>query len=203
MPGIQIEASAAFDKVNALELPTAQAARRSADGHRVVATINGSTFGTSTSPIGGSALPLSFGLGLNVSDGELLTAGHPRHADVLMAFGIDASGHALIGEPTVELSVTLADGSVVFLSRVNQPRGPDEAVLFTSRFDTSTLTDDSGTEIVLTGIGAPIELGGTYTGQVGQVRRQMGNAPLASGTLVISAAGESAERIGASHRATR
>ena len=51
-----------------------QAASYSQDGRRVVATINGSLFSfmpLDTVPVGG------IGLGLNISDGELINAGDP------------------------------------------------------------------------------------------------------------------------------
>jgi hypothetical protein len=49
-PGISLVTSAAFDKVNGREVPTSQARRISREGRRVVATINGSTFGSWPSP---------------------------------------------------------------------------------------------------------------------------------------------------------
>jgi hypothetical protein len=183
--GILLESSNAFDKVNAREEPTLQAARISRDGHRVVATINGSTFSSWPSP------PYA-ARGLNITNGELITAGHPRHGEALTSFGIDADGRPIIGAPRVELSVTLADGTVVPISRFNQPRRPDESTIYTPRFDASTLTDGSGVEIVLGGIETAMRLGGAYQGTVLEVRQGMGDTSL-DGVVVISAHGLASE----------
>ena len=185
-PDISLVTTAALDKVNARERPTSQAARISREGHRVVATINGSTFASWPSP------PYA-ARGLNVMDGELITAGHPRHGDRLTSFAIDHRGRPLIGAPTMSMSVSLPDGSAVPLARVNQPRQANEAALFTPRFDATTPAATTGVEIVVADVALPLRTSGSWTGTVAQVRPEMGSTPIEPGTVVISAIGTAAD----------
>lgn len=179
-PDISLETSHAYDRVNAREQPTAQGARRSSDGHRVVATINGSNFG---SPDGIVLSPY----GLMVSGGELTAAGFRRSGDQLVALGLDSHGQPIVGAPRVSIAVSLPSGGVVAVARVNQPGTDDEAVLYTPRFDDVTPAHQQGIEIVLGGVELPLRVSGRYSGGVSEVRRGAGGAALGPGTLVISA----------------
>jgi hypothetical protein len=185
-PGISLLTTAAFEKVNARERSTAQAGRISREGLRVVATINGSTFGSWPSP------PYA-ARGLNVTNGELVTAGHPRHGERLSSFAIDHAGRPLIGAPSMSMSVSLADGSRVPLARVNQPRQSDEASLFTPRFDAATPAATTGVEIVVGGVDLPIRTSGSWSGTVLEVRPAMGSTPLLPNAVVVSAIGLAAD----------
>jgi hypothetical protein len=63
------------------------------------------------------------------------------------------------------------------LDGINRPRGADEMVLFTPAFHQTTLTDASGTEIVV------------RRGRVVEVREQAGSTPIPPDGFVLSAKG--------------
>jgi len=158
-----------------------QAAAYSRDGRRVVATVNGSLF--SYLPDGHGA-----GLGLNVSDGELINAGNPSPRPELPAFGLDGARTPVIGAPQVELTLTLAGSETVALDRINQRRvdGEGDVVLYTPRFGSQTWTDEQGTEFVIEGFELPLAVTGTYTGTVVEIRRDTGNTTIGPGQVILS-----------------
>src|SRR5205823_11913929 len=111
-PGITIEAGLSNDTVVGLERSSALANRKSAEGHRALASINGDVWsGTS-----GGALAAPFGL--HIQGGELMVAGAiPRPT-----YGIDAAGKAIIGAPVVTVNLLTLDGAFHLIDRVNQHR---------------------------------------------------------------------------------
>ncbi len=176
-PVITFEASISNDRVAGLETTSSQANRRSAEGHRAVAAINGDFWGERQAPIG-----------LHVQDGELVTS--PLAARP--TFGIEADGDPVIGAPVVTGTARSPGGVTHSIARVNQPRATGQLVLYTPRFDTSTRTDASGAEVVLSGVALPIKLNGTYGGTVSQVRPGAGDTPIGSGEVVLSGTGTAA-----------
>ncbi|HUG47934.1 MAG TPA: phosphodiester glycosidase family protein [Candidatus Limnocylindria bacterium] len=185
--GVALRTSLASNRVNARERTTSQALAYSREGRRVVATINGSTFGSW--PTGHVAAR-----GLNVRNGELLTAGRVwAGLGPILSFAIDGAGQPMIGMPTLDIEVAMPGGAVGRLLRVNQGRLADEGVLFTPRFDIRTRTDTNGDEYVIDGLNLPLRPSGTYSGTVAQVRRGQGNTPIAAGHVVISVTGAAAE----------
>lgn len=190
-PGIHFETSLARDRVTSRERTTSQALRQSREEHRVVVTTNGSTFGSW--PAGHVAAR-----GLNVRDGELLTAGRiGSSTGPILSFAVDRAGRPMIGAPTLDVRLVLPDGSAGRIDRVNQGRLANEAVLYTPRFDSHTWTDASGLEVVISVDGLPLAPDGTYQGTVTAVRSGAGDSPIAAGQLVVSATGAAADAFGA------
>lgn len=160
-----------------------QAAAYSRDGRRVVATVNGSLFNylaQDGSTLGGT------GLGLNVSDGELINAGNTTPRPELPAFGVNAAQTPIIGTPRVDLTLNLAGNEVVPLDRINQRRFSGEVALYTPYFGSKTWTDNLGTEFVIEGFDLPLAVTGTYSGTVVQVRQGDGNSTIGRGQVVLS-----------------
>lgn len=160
-----------------------QAAAYSRDGRRVVATVNGSLFNYLAQD--GGALG-GTGLGLNVSEGELINAGNTTTRPELPAFGLKAAQTPIIGTPQVDLTLTLAGNEVVPLDRINQRRFSGEVALYTPYFGSKTWTDNQGTEFVIEGFDLPLGVTGTYSGTVVQVRRGAGNSTIGPGQVVLS-----------------
>ena len=153
--GLNVRLSQANGIATNAAFVTEQAADYDADDRHVVATINGSTFfylsAPDGTPIGGT------GQGLNVSDGELINAGAPvTGTGELLAFGVDASGVPMIGNPTFTMQLTLPGGAEHPLYRVNQRRNDNEVVLYTPRYDTRTYANDLGVEYVIEGFDLPL-----------------------------------------------
>ena len=161
-----------------------QALAYSQDGRRVVAATNGSLFSylrVDGLPVGG------MGLGLNISDGELINSGNPVNWDwQLGAFGITQQGDPIIGVPQVRTQLAIPGGAVVEVDRVNQVRYPGEVVLYTSRVGTHTWTDALGDEYVIDGFELPLRASGTYTGTVVEVRDGAGDSAIGPGQAVLS-----------------
>src|SRR5262245_58954725 len=140
-----------------------QALAYSGDGHRVVAGSNGSLF----SLLNFDDTVRGIGLGLNVSDGELINAGYPAaRTEPHPAFGISASGAAVMGSPETDISLTLPGGATATIDRINEVRGYGMTVLYTPRLGTHTWTSDLGTEYVIDGFDLPLHAFGTYSGNV-------------------------------------
>jgi len=160
-----------------------QAAAYSRDGRRVVATVNGSLFNylaQDGGTLGGT------GLGLNVSEGELINAGNTTLRPELPAFGVNAAQTPIIGTPRVDLTLNLVGNEVVPLDRINQRRFAGEVALYTPYFGSKTWTDNLGTEFVIEGFNVPLAVTGTYSGTVVQVRQGAGNSTIGPGQVVLS-----------------
>jgi len=107
-PGISIEAGLSNDAAAGLERSSSQANRKSAEGHRALAAINGDVWSSSSS--GALAAPF----GIHIQGGEVMVAGPISRP----AFGIDASGAAIIGAPIVSTNLITADGAFHTISRI-------------------------------------------------------------------------------------
>ena len=175
-PGISLEVSLAGDRITSLETTTSQALRKSSEGHRAVAGINGDVWG-------GYASPTRFAPnGIDISAGELVTAARLARP----TFGIDASGAPLIGEVLVSASLTWPDGTIRMVGRVNQARTGQEFVLYTPRFGPTTPEDVQGTDVVLGGVTLPLTPTGVHQAVVLEVRPATGGVPIAPDTVVLN-----------------
>jgi hypothetical protein len=198
-PGIHLETSmprsggVGAEKINARERTTSQALFRSSEGHRVVAATNGTTFNSWPS---GQISPR----GLNVRNGELLTGGRSQGDGLgpILAFGVDPDGRAMIGTPVLTIELTLADGAVVPLQRVNQGPLANEAALYLPRYDTHTSVqpispDPRITELIVETGELTLTPSSSFGGTVVGVRHGVGDAPLAARHAVVSAVGSAAD----------
>jgi hypothetical protein len=175
-PEISLEASLAGDRITSLETTSSQALRKSSEGHRVVAAINGDVWG-------GYASPTQFAPnGIDIQAGELVTAARLARP----TFGIDTSGRPLIGSALVSASLTWPDGTIRMIGRVNQARTNQELVLYTPRFGPATPEDIGGTDVVLGGVGLPLTPTGVHQAVVREVRPAIGGIPIAPDTVVLN-----------------
>ncbi len=186
-PVISFEAALSNDRVTGLERTSRIAARKSWEGHRAVAAINGDVWS------GYTASAYHAPNGIHIQDGELMVASSSSPA----TFGIGPDRRAMLGSVSSTASVTSSTGASYSVARVNQRRRANELVLYTPRFDSSTLTSAGGTEVILSGAMLPITPSGTWTALVDQVRTGKGNSPTAPGTLVLSGTGPAASFLNA------
>lgn len=183
-PSIGLELSLAHGIASGKATTIEQALANSADGHRVVATSNGSLFSFLRQD---DIVVAEMGLGLNVSNGELINAGNPSlRSDLLPAFAIDQNGTPMIGTPDLEAELTLPGGETVAIDRINQARFDGDVVLYTSRLGSHTWTDNLGDEYVIEGFDLPLRPTGSHSGTVVAVRRDAGDGPIAPGQVVLS-----------------
>ena len=175
-PGISLETSLGGDRITRLETTTSQALRASTDGHRAVAAINGDVWGGYSSPT--QYAPN----GIDIHAGELVTAARTARP----TFGIDASGHPLIGNVLESVSMTWPDGTTHTIEHVNQGRTDPQFALYTPRFGPTTPGDMGGTDIVLAGVTLPLAPTGNQAAVVREVRPATGDLPIEPDTVVLN-----------------
>lgn len=181
-PVLRFEASISNDRIVGLEPATSQANRKNREGHRAVAAINGDFFAPNQAPFG-----------IHIQDGELIAYGaRPRPA-----FGVIADRKPVIGNAGVSGSACRVDGICMPVARLNQARtmgeGTGELVLYTSRFGETTGTDDSGTEVTLSGVPLPMRVRGSFEATVKRVRTRQGSTRLDGSEVVLSGSGVGAK----------
>jgi hypothetical protein len=177
-PVLRFEASISNDRIVGLEPTTSQANRKNHEGHRAVAAINADFFDPNQAPFG-----------IHIQDGELIAYGpKPRPS-----FGVTADRHVMIGNAGVSGSLCRVDGICMPVARLNQARtmgeGTGELVLYTTRFGESTGTDDSGTEVTLSGAPSPLPIKGSFEFTVKRVRTKGGSTKLMPAEVVLSGSG--------------
>lgn len=163
----RLDVAHARDAVIGLETTSSIAARL-----RAVAAVNGGYFRMTGTFAGDSTGALQI-------DGRLLS--EPDRARA--AVGLVRSGRGTtvaMGHVSWEGEITTG-GTRRRLDGVNRPRGRDEAVLFTPEFHATTLTDDSGAEIVV------------RAGRVIQLRDAAGSTPIPDDGFVLSTTGVARE----------
>lgn len=150
-----------------LETLSAMAARTGA-----IAAVNGGYFRMTGAFAGDSTGTLQI-------DGKLLS--EPDRGRAAIGFLRSAQGTRLVmGHVTWQGSVN-AGGRTRRLSGINRPRGRNEVVLFTPEFHDTTLTDDTGTEVVV------------RNGVVDEIRDNAGSSSIPANGFVISATGTARE----------
>jgi hypothetical protein len=178
----------ALDAAVGLETVSSMAERRGA-----LAAINGGYFRTAGTFRGDSTGTLQIdGTLLSEPDRARAAVGFLRagpgarpgaNANVSAGTGAGMGAGAtqlLFGHVTWDATID-AGGRKRPLDGINRPRGADEIVLFTPAFHQTTLTDASGTEIVV------------RRGRVVEVREQAGSTPIPPDGFVLSAKGASRE----------
>jgi hypothetical protein len=171
---VRLDVVHALDAAVGLETVSSMAERRVA-----LAAINGGYFRTTGTFRGDSTGTLQI-------DGTLLS--EPDRARAAVGFlragaraGTGTGATQLIfGHVTWDAAID-AGGRKRALDGINRPRGADEMVLFTPAFHQTTLTDASGTEIVV------------RRGRVVEVREQAGSTPIPPDGFVLSVKGASRE----------
>jgi exopolysaccharide biosynthesis protein len=153
----------ARDDAVGLETLSAIAVRK-----RAIAAINGGYFRMTGTFAGDSTGTLQI-------DGTLLS--EPDRGRAAVGFLRTAQGTRLVmGHLTWQGSVS-AGGQRRRLDGINRPRGRNELVLFTPEFHDTTLTDDTGTEVIV------------RAGTVEEVRDNAGSSTIPANGFVVSATG--------------
>jgi phosphodiester glycosidase len=161
---VRLDVVHALDAAVGLETVSSIAQRRDA-----VAAINGGYFRTTGTFRGDSTGTLQI-------DRTLLS--EPDRARAAVGFVRTSAGatQLIFGHVTWDAAID-AGGKKRALDGINRPRGADEMVMFTPAFHQTTLTDASGTEIVV------------RRGRVVEVREQAGSTPIPADGFVLSAKG--------------
>jgi hypothetical protein len=172
---VRLDAVHALDAAVGLETVSSMAQRRGA-----LAAINGGYFRTTGTFRGDSTGTLQIdGTLLSEPDRARSAVGFMRPRSARTGTGAGAT-ELIFGHVTWEATVD-ANGRKRPLDGINRPRGADEMVLFTPAFHQTTLTDASGTEVVV------------RRGRVEEVREQTGSTPIPADGFVLSAKGAARE----------
>jgi hypothetical protein len=164
---VRLDVVHALDAAVGLETVSSMAQRRGA-----IAAINGGYFRTTGTFRGDST-------GTLLIDGALLS--EPDRARAAVGFVRRGGGTQLVFGHVTWDAIVDAGRQKRLLDGINRPRGADEIVLFTPAFHQTTLTDASGTEIVV------------RRGRVVDVREEAGSTPIPADGFVLSAKGAARE----------
>lgn len=154
-----------------------QASAISEPGHVVIGGVNGDFYNMA------NGVPI----GVVIQEGRVLKGGTRE------AFGIKANGEGIIGYPDASFSL-ITSTAEWDVNGVNQPRGGDDLIAYTAAKQ-STGTDDSGAEVVVTGITDDILHIGQVSGEVTEVLHNSGNQPISEGQIILSGSGKAAEQL--------
>jgi exopolysaccharide biosynthesis protein len=174
---IKFETTLAKDQMIGFETVSSMAKRNQAEERYIIGGVNGDYFSSNGSPTD-----------LTVSNGELVTTNTTPASDRTI-FGVAPDGKAMIGNPDISLSVAV-NGQVPYpIDSVNKRRNANNLVLYTPYFSGTTMTNELGTEAVLTNVQGQLNGTNTVKATVKEVIVGKGNAPLQKGELVLSGHG--------------
>lgn len=174
---LQLQAGTSGGKVRGFRTLTGMAEDIDEPGNRVIAGVNGDFYEVAT------GIPQ----GLFMSDGEIWST---PLSNGRYAFGITADGRSVYGRPHQLLQKEIGiNGETYTIDHINRPRSNNELVLYTDKFYTSTQTNSTGDEVILTIVSGDVKSGETLVMEVAEIRQNQGNAPLTEGQVVLSASG--------------
>jgi exopolysaccharide biosynthesis protein len=154
----------ALDEAVGLETVSSIAAR-----HGALAAINGGYFRTTGTFRGDST-------GTLMIDGVLLS--EPDRARSAVGFVRDGSATRLVFGHVVWRATLTAGRQSRIVNGVNRPRGANELIVFTPAFHRTTLTDATGTEVIV------------RAGRVREVRDGAGSSLVPADGFIVSATGD-------------
>lgn len=128
-------------------------------------------------------------VGLMIHNGELITLPYMHRVVCALLPGNRVVFD--IPQTTGTVKILRSDGSVSQsfpLTSMNRGRGANALLLYTPTYGPKTLTNASGTEVVLTGMRIPLRPG-SFSATVEEVRVGQGKTPLRSDTVVLSGNG--------------
>lgn len=160
---VRLDVVHAMDEAIGLETVSSIAQRRGA-----IAAINGGYFRTTGTFRGDSTGTLQI-------DGALLS--EPDRARAAVGFVRNGKATRLLFGHVVWEAVVEVAGRKRPVDGLNRPRGDSELVVFTPTFHQTTLTDPSGTEVVV------------RSGRVTQIRERAGSTPIPADGFVLSMTG--------------
>ncbi|EIJ80478.1 hypothetical protein PB1_08962 [Bacillus methanolicus PB1] len=171
---ITFETSLAKDQIIGFETVKSMANRNQADGHYVIAGLNGDYFDKNGAPTD-----------LTVHNGEILTT-NTTPINERTIFGVSPSGKAMIGNPDITLEMTVNGERKQLINSVNKRRFAGHIVLYTPYFASNTMTNDLGTEVVLSNITGKLNGNNTVTAVVKEVISGKGSNTLKKGEWILS-----------------
>ncbi|MGC4046173.1 MAG: phosphodiester glycosidase family protein [Armatimonas sp.] len=127
-------------------------------------------------------------IGLHVEDGDLVTEPQLNRGSLV----VTESGQATVAVFQWKGTVSIGEESKMLHGLNRKPGKGNELLLFTPRFFERTLKAPERVEVVLSGAPSPLRPGSKFTAKVESVNESGGETPLAAGTVVLSAGGESA-----------
>ncbi|KOR88022.1 phosphodiester glycosidase family protein [Paenibacillus solani] len=167
-------------KVYGMQGVSSMASAADKEGNRVIAAVNGDFYDMST------GIPL----GLFMGDGEFLT--DPPNGR--LAFGIKKDGTTLFGSPKLTKNVSIG-GTLSSLSSINRLRGTDALVLYTEKFQATTMTNNLGDEVILDIVSGRAASGETMTMRVASILKDQGNSSIGKNQVVLSASGSQRNKL--------
>ncbi len=178
---IGFEVGMAKDKILGLETVSSISKRNDFTEGVILAGTNGDYFDSSGSPTD-----------LTVHNGEIWTT-NTTIASSRVIFGVTKEGKALIGSPDIYVGMKVNGGSIYNITGINKKRNSDQLIMYTPNYYSSTKTNSSGTEVVLTDMNGVLNGNGKVTFKVKEVLAGKGNTKLNEGEYVLSGHGYSSE----------
>lgn len=182
---IDVEVTSPKNKVVALDTVRNQAKQINKTGHRVIAAFNGDFYNTTTK-FGGAPK------GLQITNGEIITA--PLSSQSVLAVMED--GSLTMNEKvqmTGEIKVDEIDEEAPMLTGINRPESnSDYLYLYTSKFSSTTKTDNAEVEVILNPIEETLKSNEVNVATVESIE-ETSNSTIPSGKWVLSASGDNAD----------
>ena len=107
-------------------------------------------------------------------------------------------GECVVHPPARQVITFVKSGDQLAFEGLNRPRGENDLVIYTPQYDSTTLTDDAGLE-VLVELSRPLMIlpePAMITGTVEAVFNGQGSTPIPFDHIVLSASGSSAAKLG-------
>lgn len=145
-----------------------------AEGFTVFGAVNGDFYSTQT------GVPL----GIIIKDGRVVSSDDNRYA-----VGFTADNKAIIGKPSIRISMTnlTSGGEVIQINHLNKYPTAWGSYLFTEDYGESTHSSGENFEIVIE-IDGEFVPGGKVQGKVREIRTAVSNTPIPEGCAVITIA---------------
>jgi exopolysaccharide biosynthesis protein len=178
---VTFETSLAKDQMVGFETVSSQVKRQHAEGHYIIGAVNGDYFDSNGNPTD-----------LTVQNGELVTTNTTPKAERTI-FGVNAEGKAMIGNPDISLSMTVNGENPYVIDSVNKRRNANHLVLYTPYLNGNTMTNELGTEVVLSAIEGTLNGNNTVKAVVKEVIIGKGSQPLLPGEMVLSGHADASE----------
>lgn len=180
--------------MNKLETVRAKANSHNKPGNRVMGAVNASFYNLQ------NRIPVN----LIAKDNELVFKGvvHTKNKDTYVnepiAFGINADGKAMIDHYDITLNYTY-NGKTYNITNTNKPRNPNNTILYTSaHYQSTTGTDEDGTEVVFETSGPPkLTFGTQIKGKAVAIREKGDKTPVTipKNGFVLSGQGNASDRL--------
>jgi hypothetical protein len=176
---IVFETTLANDQVIGFESVKGQATRENDDYYYVIAGVNGDYFDKNGAPTD-----------LMVHNGDIITTNTTSKSQRTI-FGISPSGKAMIGNPEITLQLDSEGVASHKIDSVNKRRNAENLVLYTPDFASNTMTNNLGTEVVLSNLSGKMNGNGQVNAKVDKIIKGMGSEHLKPGQIILSGHGES------------